>query len=41
MQTSAPNTNLVPASLKAEVLSEALPFPKLFLTFSDFTARRS
>ena len=24
MQTSAPNTNLVPASLKAEVLSEAL-----------------
>ena len=30
MQTSAPNTNLVPASLKAEVLSEALPYIQRF-----------
>ena len=30
MQTSAPNTNLVPASLKAEVLSEALPYSQRF-----------
>lgn len=30
MQTSVPNTNLVPASLKAEVLSEALPYIQRF-----------
>ena len=30
MQTSAPNTNLGPASLKAEVLSEALPYIQRF-----------
>lgn len=30
MQTFAPNTNLVPASLKAEVLSEALPYIQRF-----------
>ena len=30
MQTSAPNTNLVPASLKAEILSEALPYIQRF-----------
>lgn len=30
MQTSVPNTKLVPASLKAEVLSEALPYIQRF-----------